>query len=175
LVFKSSTNARGAMNLLYSGVLISCICFIISCPCWFCLHAILYALGIGDFPPSLVDLVPLFCFLPIFLIIITLLNVAVGPSLSKVTLTFDGRAIGMHYPAGLFSRDKKIHLGDVISIARHRPRDNLSLRRVFGLFNPAKAGVIVKTAGKSYSINTEDFDEFADVIKKYKPEIGISG
>ncbi|UCH78820.1 MAG: hypothetical protein JSU81_02400 [Candidatus Coatesbacteria bacterium] len=137
------------------------------------MHAILYALEIRELSPSLGDLVPLLCFIPIGLIIITILNLAVGPSLTQVTLTFDGRLIGMRYPWSLFSRNHTIKLEEVISVVRHEPRDNLSLRRIFGDFNPAKAGVIVKTVGKSYSINTDDFDEFADVIKKFKPEVEI--
>ncbi len=175
LVFESSTNARGLMDFLYASIFGYCVGLVIGCPCWLGLHAISYALGIGDFPPALGSIVPLICCLSIGFIIITLISVAVGPSLTTVTLTFDGRLIEMRYPWSLFSRNYTIKLGEVISVVRHKPRDTVSLRRLFGDFNPAQAGVIVKTAGKSYSINTEDFGEFADVIKKYKPEVEISG
>lgn len=174
LVFKSSTNARGPMDLFYSSVLFICICVVACCPCWLASEALLYAVGIGDFPPSFGNVVSWFCGAAIIFIIATLFNVTVGPSFTKVTLTFDGRLIEMRYPGSLFSRNETIYLGDVISIVRHKPRDNLSLRRIFGRFNPAKPGVLVTTAQKTYSINTEEFDKFAEVIKKYKPEVEIS-
>ncbi len=174
MVFESSTNARGLMDFLYASIFGYCVGLVIGCPCWLGLHAISYALGIGDFPPALGSIVPLICCLSIGFIIITLLSVAVGPSLTKVTLTFDGRLIEMRYPWSLFSRDHTIKLGEVISVVRHEPRDTLSLRRLFGNFNPAKPGVLVKTAQKTYAINTEEFDRFADVIKKFKPEVEIS-
>ncbi len=94
--------------------------------------------------------------------------------MNRVTLAFDGRAIKTRFGAGS-ANERTIHLGDVISIARHTARDNLSLLRLFGNFNPAKPGVLVKTAQKTYAINTEEFDRFAEVIKKYKPEVEISG
>jgi len=94
--------------------------------------------------------------------------------MTRVTLTFDGRVIKTLYGAGL-PKEQTIYLGDVISIARHKARDDFGLRRIFGAFNPAKSGVFVKTAQKTYAINTEEFDKFAEVIKKYKPEIEILG
>jgi|GEM_PF-2282655 len=94
--------------------------------------------------------------------------------MTKVTLTFDGRAIKTRFGAGS-ANERTIHLGDVISIARHTASGDFGLRRIFGAFNPAKPGVLVKTAQKTYAINTDEFDKFAEVIKKYKPEIEISG
>lgn len=76
--------------------------------------------------------------------------------------------------AGL-PKEQVIYLADVISVARHTARDGFGLRRIFGRFNPAKPGVLVKTTQKTYAINTEEFDEFAEVIKKYKPKVEISG
>ena len=103
---------------------------------------------------------------------ISLFALSIGPGMTRVTLTFDGRFIRMLYPS-VFRGEKTICLGDVISIARHKPRDDFGLRRIFGEFNPAKPGVLIKTAQKTYEFNNDEFDRFAEVVKKYKPEIEI--
>ena len=158
--------------MLYVSVLCIFICGVSVCAFWITLEAISYALGMGDFDPSLDDI---FGTLMVISVIVILFTVTLGPSLTKVTLTFDGRLIGMRFPGGLFSRDITIRLGEVISVVRHEPRGNLNLRRIFGAFNPAKPGVLIKTAQQTYSVNNEEFDKFAEVIKKYKPEVEISG
>jgi hypothetical protein len=148
-----------------------CIGVIIGCPCCFGGAAIVHVLGIEDFTSFLGGLaISLCCTLPIIFIIISVFNVSLGPSFTRVTLTFDGRIIKTRY-----GTERTISLSDVISIARHTARDYLGFRRVFGRFNPAKPGVLIKTAQKTYKVNTEEFDKFAEVIKKYKPEVKISG
>jgi hypothetical protein len=164
------------MELFFAGVLGICIGLIIGCPCLFGFAAISHALRMMDFAPFLVlTLVVLsFCVLPFIFLITSLLALSIGPSTTRVTLTFDGRVIKTRYGVGS-ANERTIYLSDVISIARHTARDEFGLRRIFGAFNPAKPGVLVKTAQKTYAINTDEFDKFAEVIKKYKPEVEISG
>jgi hypothetical protein len=171
LVFESTTNARGVIDIIYASVLCVFICGICVCAFWVTFEAISSTLGVGDFDPSLGGTAGAFTVISLITILFAM---TCGPSLSRVTLTFDGRLIVMRYPGGLSPRITTIQIEEVISVIRHEPRDNLSLRRIFGDFNPARAGIIVKTAGENYSINTDEFDKFAEVIKRYNPEVEIS-
>ncbi|UCH78821.1 MAG: hypothetical protein JSU81_02405 [Candidatus Coatesbacteria bacterium] len=108
---------------------------------------------------------------PFLWLVVVAIVVFVFPNPSKITALVDRRGVQTEY--GPFKIATNIPLSEITAVKKHKSTGGLGF--LSGRFNPTRPGIIIITAGKTYRFNAEEFDEFADVIKKYKPEVEISG
>jgi hypothetical protein len=108
---------------------------------------------------------------PFLWLVVAAFVASVFPNPSKITAAVDGR--GVHTEYGLLKIATHVPLSEIIAVKKHTSTGGVGF--LSGRFNPTQPGIIIITAGKTYRFNTEEFDEFAEAIKNYKPEVEISG